>query len=41
MSCKIATQRDDGKIDKKEEKTLKKIREATETYIEELKSLTK
>lgn len=39
--CELAAKKDDGMIDKKEEKILKRIKKATEKYIKELKFLTK
>lgn len=40
-SCRMAATQNDGKIDKDEEKTLKKIRVATEKFIKELESIKK
>ncbi|MBQ9328006.1 MAG: hypothetical protein IJ225_05675 [Solobacterium sp.] len=37
--CELAAKQDDGKIDRSEEKTLKKVRKATEDYIKVLKSI--
>lgn len=39
QSCKMAALRNDGKIDKAEEKQLKKISAATKTFIEKLESI--
>ncbi len=39
QSCKMGALKDDGKIDKEEEKVLKKVLVATKTYIKALKSV--
>ena len=39
QSCQMAATKDDGIIDRQEEKLLKKINAATEKYIKELQSL--
>lgn len=39
QSCRMAATKDDGKIDEKEEKTLKKINAATQRFIKELDKL--
>lgn len=38
-SCRMAASKDDGKIDKTEEKQLKKIYSATERFINELNKI--
>lgn len=38
-SCEQAATKDDGKIDKEEEKTLKKIHSATQRFLNELEKL--
>lgn len=39
QSCKMAAVKDDGAIDRQEEKILKKINAATARYIKELQNL--
>ena len=39
QSCRMAALKDDGKIDKTEEKAIKKISAATQKFIKELESL--
>lgn len=39
QSCRMAALKNDGQIDKAEEKTLKKISAATQRFIKELESL--
>lgn len=39
QSCRMAALKDDGKIDKAEEKAIKKISAATQKFIKELESL--
>lgn len=39
QSCKLAASKDDGTINKEEEKTLKKLNTATDKYIKELEKL--
>lgn len=39
QSCELAAMQDDGKISKSEEKTLKKINQATDRFIRELNSI--
>lgn len=39
QSCRMAAMKNDGQIDKAEEKTLKKISAATQKFIKELESL--
>lgn len=39
QSCKMAALKNDGTIDRDEEKTLKKISAATESFIKKLNSL--
>lgn len=39
QSCKMAAMKDDGQIDKNEEKQLKKINEATERFIKDLQKI--
>lgn len=39
QSCKMAALKDDGKIDRDEEKELKKISAATQRFLKELDSL--
>lgn len=38
-SCRMAATKDDGRIDKAEEKILKKIEKATQHFIKELESI--
>lgn len=39
QSCRMAALKDDGKIDKAEEKAIKKISAATQKFIKELENL--
>ena len=39
QSCRMAAMKNDGQIDKAEEKTLKKISVATQKFIKELESI--
>lgn len=39
QSCKMAAMKDDGSIDRAEEKHLKKINAATQKFIKELESI--
>lgn len=39
QSCRMAAMKNDGRIDKAEEKILKKIEKATEHFIKELESI--
>lgn len=39
QSCRMAAMKNDGQIDKSEEKTLKKISAATQKFIKELESI--
>lgn len=39
QSCRMAAMKNDGQIDKAEEKTLKKISAATQKFIKELESI--
>lgn len=39
QSCKMAAMKDDGQIDKAEEKNLKKISAATQHFIKELEKI--
>lgn len=39
QSCRMAAQKNDGRIDKDEEKTLKKINAATQRFIKELENI--
>lgn len=38
-SCEMAARKDDGQINKDEEKSLKKLRKATEQFIKEIESI--
>lgn len=41
QSCKMAAMKDDGTIDKSEQRILKKIKKANDLYIKELEAITR